>query len=125
MNDLNLQGQIIKGLYRSSKDDDWALLETDKSTFELRLGGLNSTTEKRSNEFAIDLPVIDKIIKTVKTDDFSLYFELENGECLIHSDTWVDGDGNIDFEIRLVGKTDFDKEREEWYDSDTDLKEIK
>tara|TARA_Y100001934_G_C11863873_1_gene545461 strand:- start:62 stop:412 length:351 start_codon:yes stop_codon:yes gene_type:complete len=116
---------VIKGLYSSSKEDNWVLLETNRATFELRLGGLISTTEKRSNEFAFDLPVIDKTIKTVKTDDFALYFELENGECLIHSDSWVDGDGNTDFEVRLVSKSDFELEREEWYDSDTDLKEIK
>ncbi|MAB47796.1 MAG: hypothetical protein CMC05_04110 [Flavobacteriaceae bacterium] len=125
MNDLNIRGQVIKGLYSSSKEDNWVLLETNRATFELRLGGLISTTEKRSNEFAFDLPVIDKTIKTVKTDDFALYFELENGECLIHSDSWVDGDGNTDFEVRLVSKSDFELEREEWYDSDTDLKEIK
>lgn len=125
MNDLNIKGQIIKGLYRSSTEDNWALLETDKATFELRLGGLNSTTERRSDEFAIDLPVIDKRIKAVKTDDFALYFELDNGECIIHSDTWVDGDGNTDFEVKLISKYDFDKERKEWYDADTDLIEIK
>ncbi|MCH2200184.1 MAG: hypothetical protein MK081_15530 [Flavobacteriales bacterium] len=125
MNDLNIKGQIIKGLYRSSTEDNWALLETDKATFELRLGGLNSTTERRSDEFAIDLPVIDKRIKAVKTDDFALYFELDNGECIIHSDTWVDGDGNSDFEVKLISKYDFDKERKEWYDADTDLIEIK
>lgn len=125
MNDLNIQGQVIKGLYRSSQKDNWALLETDRATFELRLGGLNSTNEKRSNEFEIELPVKDKKIRKVKTDDFALYFELENGECLIHSDTWVDGEGNTDFEVRLVGKAEFDIERMEWYDLDTDLKEIK
>lgn len=125
MNDLNIQGQVIKGLYRSSQDDNWALLETDRATFELRLGGLNSTTEKRSNKFEIDLPVVDKTIRKVKTDDFALYFELENGECLIHSDTWINGEGRTDFEVRLVSKSDFDIERKQGYDSDTDLKEIK
>lgn len=125
MNDLNIQGQVIKGLYRSSQKDNWALLETNRATFELRLGGLKSTTEKISTEFAIGLPVIDKAIKTVKTDDFSLYFELENGGCLIHSDTWVDSDGNTHFELKLISKPDFDLEREEWYDSDTGLREIK
>jgi hypothetical protein len=125
MNVFSIQGQVIKGLYRSSQVNIWALLETDKATFELRLGGLNKTTENRANEFKLDLPVIDKRIRRVKTDDFSLYIELENGECLIHSDTWIDGDGNIDFEIRLVSKPDFDIERKEWYDTDTDLIEIK
>lgn len=122
---LNIQGQIIKGFYRSSQDDNWALLVTDRATFELRLGGLNSTTEKRSSEFEIELPIIDKTIRNVKTDDFALYFELENGECLIHSDTWIDGEGRKDFEVRLISKSDFDIERKQWYDSDTDLKEIK
>ncbi|WMI68226.1 hypothetical protein [Mangrovimonas sp. YM274] len=125
MTDLNLKGQIIIGLFRSYLNDDWNLLETNKSTFEIRLGGLNSTTEKRSKDLSIDLPVIGKKIKTVKTDDHSIYFELENGECLIHSDTFIDADGNIDFEFRLVDKTDFDIERQEWYDSNNDLKEIK
>ena len=125
MSELNLKGQVIKGIYRSSHQDNWALLKTNCATFELRLGGLKPTTEIRSDEFTIDLPVIDKAIKTAKTDDFSVYFELENGECLIHSNTWIDGDGNTDFEVRLVSKTDFDKEKEEWYDSDTNLKELK
>jgi hypothetical protein len=125
VNDLNIQGQVIKGLYRSSQDDNWALLETDRATFELRLGGLNATTEKRANEFEIDLPVIDKTIRKVKTDDFTLYFELENGECLIHSNTWIDGEGNTDFEIRLVSKPEFDIEKKDWYDTDANLKEIK
>lgn len=92
--------------------------------FELRLGGILSTNETRSDEYAIDLPLIDKAIKSVKTDDYAVYFELENGACLIHSPTWVNGDADIDFEIKLVDKTDFDRERDEWYDSDTELKEI-
>ena len=125
MNDLNIQGQVIKGLYRGSQVNNWVLLETDRATFELRLGGLNTTTENRAKEFKLDLPVIDKRIRKVKTDDFSLYIELENGECLILSDTWIDEDGNIDFEIRLVSKSDFYIERKEWYDTDTGLKEIK
>ena len=125
MNDLNIKGQVIKGLYRSSQSDNWALLETDRAIFELRLGGLNSTTEKRANEYEIDLPVLDKTIRKVKTDDFALYFELENGECLIHSNTWIDGEGNADFELRLVSKQEFEIERKDWYDTASDLKEIK
>ena len=70
MNDLSIQGQVIKRLYRGSQEDNWVLLETDKAIFELRLGGLNSTEEKRPQEFPIDLPVINKTIKIVKTDDF-------------------------------------------------------
>lgn len=101
------------------------MLQTDRATFELRLGGFQITTEKRSQEFAIDLPIIDKVIKTVKTDDFALYFELESGECLIHSDTRVEGDGNVGFEMKLVSKSDFEKDRVKWYDSATDLKKIK
>ena len=104
---LSIQGQIIKGLYRSSNEEDWALLETDRATYELRLGGLNSTTEKRPDEFALDLPVVDKTIKTVKTDGFALYFELENGACLVHAETGVDGDGNTSFVIKLMEKTAF------------------
>ena len=125
MDKLNIPGQVIKGLYKCSEEDNWILMETDTATFELRLGGLRATPEKRSDEFTIELPLNGKTIKLVKTDDFSLYFELENGECLIHSDTWIDEDGNVDFEVKLVSKTDFDKEREKWYGSDTDLKEIK
>lgn len=124
MKDINIQGQVIKAIYRSSKADNWPLLETDKETFELRLGGLCRTSEKRSNEFEIDIPVIDKQIRKVKTDDFALYIELENGECLIHSQSWIDADGNISFAVRLVSKTEFDIQRKEWYESDTDLKEI-
>lgn len=51
MNLLNLQGQQIKGLYDRSDDNSWYLLETNQATFELRLGGLNSTTEKRAINF--------------------------------------------------------------------------
>ncbi|MCX2745419.1 hypothetical protein OO013_16185 [Mangrovivirga sp. M17] len=125
MGHLNLKGQKIKGLYRSSDEKNWALLQTDCYTYELRLGGLKPTTEKRSEEFAINLPLTDKIIIKVKTDDFDLYFELENGECLIHSDSWIHGEGKIDFEVRLLSKSEFDKERKEWYDSSVEFKEVK
>lgn len=120
-----MKGQVIKKLYRSSEYTNWALLETDIATFELRLGGLNPTKEKRANEFEMHLPVIGKKIKKVMTDDYDLYIELENGECLIHSDNWIDGKGNLDFEIRLVSKPDFIVERKQWYDSDRGLKEVK
>ena len=120
----NLNGQIIEGLYRCSDEDSWALLKTNHGTFELRVGGVKQTTEKPSAKNSIDLPVQGRTIKEAKTDDFHLYFELENGECLVHSDTWINGDGNIDFEVRLIGKSEFEIDKKEWYDTDSDLKEI-
>lgn len=71
------------------------------------------------------MPVIGKTIKAVKTDDFALYIELEDGACLIHSDTCKDADGNTSFEVLHVDKAGFDEDKREWYDSDPDLKEIK
>lgn len=120
----SLKGQRITGLYRSSTKENWPLLETDQACFELRLGGLKVSSEKRPQALAVDLPVLNQTIKALKTDEFALYFELENGTCLVYSNTSVDGDGSIDFEFNLLTKAAFDEERKDWYDTDPDLREV-
>jgi len=119
-----IKGQIIKGLYRSSREGNWALMETDRATYELVLGGLKITKERPSPLFSLDMPVAGKEIKLVKTDQFIVYIELDSGECLVHSDSFINAEGSTDFVLSLWSKSDFDAEKRDWYDADTDLEEI-
>ena len=122
MSTLRIRGQVIKKLYRSSQSDNWALLETDKAIYELRLGGLRRTVERRSDNYVVDLLIADREIIDVLTDNFSLYFELDNGQFLMHSDTWIDGEGNTNFEVKLISEHEFAIEKEDLFNSGVELK---
>ena len=113
MENFGLKGQKVIAIYRSNSEDSWALLKTDKSIFELRLGGLKQTNEVRSEEYKMDFPVKNKTIKSVKTGDFAVYIELENGECIEHSDTWISGDGEIDFAVYLLTQREYEEIKSE------------
>lgn len=47
-----------------------------------------------------------------------------SGEYLIHSGTLFDGEGNSEFELRLISIAEFEIERKDWYDSDAGPKEL-
>ena len=124
MEKFGISGQIIEGIYHSDSSDNWILLKTDQSTFELRLGGINPTNEIRSEKYLMNLAIGYKPIKSIKTDDFAIYIELASGECVVHSQSFISGDGEIEFDVRLISKEEFESDRLEWYDEDMEMREI-
>lgn len=111
-------------IYEPLDTQDWFILETDQSFFELRLGGLKKI-EKPNTGNVIHLTIEPQDILGIKTDDFSVYIELENGCCIVHSDTFINHEGETSFEIRIWDKERFAKEKADWYDPDKELIEIK
>jgi len=104
-----MTGQIFKSIRDRETADDWFVVETDKEFYELRLGGINKVENCKSTR-TVDLPFRDVQIKQVLSDDFTVVIELDNGQCIVHSDTFLYRDGLIDFEIRTVEKQIFEKD---------------
>jgi|GEM_PF-4996520 len=98
-----MTGQIFKFIWDKETKDDWFVVETDKEFYELRLGGINKIENFKYTR-TIDLPFKDVQIKRVLSDNFTVIIELGNGQCIIHSDTFLHEDGLIDFEIRTIDK---------------------
>jgi hypothetical protein len=114
----------IISIHKPDNQNDWFVLQTSEGNYELRLGGIRSTSRQLTNK-KVSLPFDATSIKKIKTDDFSIYIELSNGYCIVHSDTFIDGNGNTTFEIRFLTPDEFKTEKQAWYGSDEELKEIK
>ena len=121
---MKLTGQKIEGIYYFENEDDWALLKTNMGFFELRLGGIKKTSEVRSDDLIMDLPITGEIIKAAKTNDFSVYLELKSGGCIIHSDSIISGDGELSFGVDCLNEVEFKEAKDEWYNIEADLREI-
>jgi hypothetical protein len=111
-------------IHTPDNKNDWFVLETSEGNYELRLGGIRSTSRQLTNK-KVNLPFGSTSINKINTDDFSIYIELSNGYCIVHSDTFMDGNGNTSFEISFLSPDDFKTERQAWYDNEEELKEIK
>lgn len=99
-----MTGQILKSILEPESKDDWFIVETNNGFYELRLGGINKVENCKSIQ-TVDLPFRDVQIRQVLSDDFAVIIELDNGQCIIHSDTYLYGDGLTAFEIRTVEKS--------------------
>ena len=104
-----MTGQIFISIRNPESENDWFIVETDKGFYELRLGGIKKVENCKSTR-TVDLPFSDVQIKQVLSDDFAVIIELDNGQCIIHSDTYLDGDGLTAFEIRTVDKDAIEKD---------------
>ncbi len=104
-----MTGQIFKSIREPESKDDWFIVETNSGFYELRLGGINKVENCKSTR-TIDLSFSDVQIKRVLSDDFAVIIELANGQCIIHSDTYLYGDGLTAFEIRTVDKGVIEKD---------------
>jgi hypothetical protein len=93
-------GQYLLSIQEPDNTTDWFVLNTNRSSYELRLGGLRITTVKSYGK-AIDLNFGKAKILRAMTDDFAVYIELDNGNCLVHSDTFINADGQTSFQIRI------------------------
>jgi hypothetical protein len=98
-------GQYLLSLQEPDNKTDWFILNTNISSYEFRLGGLKLTTIKSQGRL-IDLKFDKPKIIRVMTDDFAVYIELDNGFCIVHSDTFIDSHGETSFEI-YIHKNEF------------------
>jgi hypothetical protein len=104
-----MTGQNFKSIREPESKNDWFIVETDSGFYELRLGGIQRVDTCKSTR-TLDLPFSNVQIKQVLTDDFAVIIELYNGQCIIHSDTYLHGDGLTAFEIRTVDKDVIEKD---------------
>ena len=95
-----MTGEYLLSIQEPDNTTGWFVLNTNRSSYEFRLGGLRITTVKSFGK-TIDLNFDKAKILRVMTDDFAVYIELDNGKCLVHSDTFINADGQISFQIHL------------------------
>ena len=93
-------GQYLLSIQHPDNQADWFILHTDKDSYHLKLGGIKKTNSISKGDL-IKLPFNKAKITRAMTDDFSVYIELDNGYCLVHSDTIINGDGIISFEVYI------------------------
>lgn len=95
--------EYIRKIFVPESSDDWYLIKTEKSIYSLRLGGI-----KRENEIdfflysELELPLLNKKIKNIYTDDFSLYFQTYEGDGLKHGQNSISSDGDLNFSITYL-----------------------
>jgi hypothetical protein len=93
-------GQYLISIQHPDNQSDWFILHTDKGSYDLKLGGIKKTNSISKGQL-IKLPFEKAKITRTMTDDFSVYIELDNGYCIVHSDTFISGDGDISFEVYI------------------------
>lgn len=93
-------GLIITSIQEPSKNNPWFILNTNEKSYELRLGGLKVNTSVSQGDF-IDFKFNQPKIIRVLTDNFSIFIELDNGYCIVHSDTYINNEGETSFEIKI------------------------
>ena len=116
--------ETINQIYRADETHDWAIIETDQNYYELRLGGIKKIELSDKPTHAIDLPFHGEKIKRFLTDDFDVLIELQSGNWIQHSNSWIDGDGNTSFVIYFYTAEEFKKELSGWEVGLDDFKSI-
>jgi hypothetical protein len=101
-----MTGDYLLAIHGPENEQDWFVLETDKGNYEFRLGGLRRT-EIPTTDKTIELPFRNVRIIRAMTNQFAVYVELENGFCIVHSDTFIDANGNTSFEIYIHDNESF------------------
>jgi len=96
-------GEQFISMQEPSKNDDWFVINTNSSSYELRLGGIRKIESKSFGKL-LDLSFDNAKIEKVMTDDFTLYIELDNDLCIIHSDTCINNSGSTSFEVYVHNK---------------------
>jgi hypothetical protein len=102
--------EIIKRIYHPIDRDDWVVIETDRSFYELRMGGYKTVprfakdTHRVSHEFPDDV-----VIEKAYTDDENVYLCLSNGEVLYHGFTQIDSNGELSEMVRIIPAVEFQR----------------
>lgn len=97
-----MDGERIRALYYPINEADWFILETDRSTYELRLGGYKkSEPTDLSNLLPVREYPKDVLIAEVLTDDDSLWIRLSTDECIIHGFTSIASNGELSAQVRF------------------------
>jgi hypothetical protein len=96
-------GEQLISIQEPDNNADWFILHTDSASYDLKLGGIMKTSSKSTGPF-IKLPFDKAIITRALTDNFTIYIELENNYCIVHSDTFINADGLTSFEVYIHDK---------------------
>ena len=95
--------EYITKIFVPESDDDWFLIKTEKSIYSLRLGGIKREDEMDSFLYSeLELPLLNKKIKKIYTDDFSLYFQTYDGDGLKHAQDSISSDGDLNFAVTYL-----------------------
>jgi len=98
-------GQQLLSIQEPDENADWFIIHTDHGSYDLRLGGISKSSSVSKGPL-IDLPFDTAKIVRAMTDNFAVFIELDNGNCIVHSDTFINGDGETAFAI-YIHNTDF------------------
>jgi hypothetical protein len=93
-------GQELISIQEPDENADWFIIHTEKQSYDIRLGGIKKSSST-SKAPLINLPFDKAKIIRAMTDEFAVYIELNNGYCIVHSDTFIDMDGTTEFEINF------------------------
>jgi hypothetical protein len=107
-----MTGEYLISIQEPDDKTDWFILKTDKDTYDFRLGGLVKTSAISTGN-KVKLPFDKAKIVRALTDNFAVYIELDNGYCIVHSDTFINSDGKTDFEVYFYDN--------QWYINDGGL----
>jgi hypothetical protein len=105
-----MKGERIEAIFIPNYED-WIVLKTNSQYYSLRLGGFINLEQielaKYNNE---DLPLINKTISKVYTDDFLILIETIDGDAMKHSPyTSIDNEGVTSFGISYLTSSNYTK----------------
>ena len=108
-------GEQIEAILNPKKDG-WFILQTDKQSYFLRLGGVSDADFVDLNKYdKVDFPLINKIITRVLTDDFLILIETAEGDALKHSsNASIDSHGSTYFGVTYLSKESYKEIKEDY-----------
>lgn len=123
--------EAIKKVYYPFFDDDWIVVETDCSFYELRMGGYSKTTRFESRNYKVLHEFSDNvIIEEAYTDEEFLYFILSNGQYLVHGFTqynmaFTAEEVDSSASVRILSREQFYEDYGESFSLDPDIRKLK
>ena len=118
-------GEQLIAIYQPKFQDDWYQVVTDGGKYELRVGLFVGSEDERDPSLKMEIEGAGQKITQIKTNDFSLYIELENGSCILHVESYITASGDMYFEIQYWNEEQFALEKKDWYNNDPDIKDLK
>ena len=103
---IKMKGERIKSVLVPKSDDSWIIIQTDKQSYFLKLGGVTNADQFDLTEYDNTyLPIINKIIAEAYTDDFLILIETLDGDGLKHSPYYsIDSEGRTFYGIEYLSR---------------------
>lgn len=110
-----MKGEIIQNIYNPQSDEEWVLIETNKTLYSMRLGGFKVENNihlcnSDSHWEKITIPFNPTEIKNVYTDDEWVYLILDCGNIVAFGWVGIEIFGDMELGIKFTNITEYESD---------------